>query len=516
MSSLSFALIVKNEEASLQKCLDSIKSIADEIIIVDTGSTDRTKEIALQYTNKVYDFIWIDDFAAARNFAFSLCEKEWIFWLDADDEILPKDKEKIKNLDFSPDKEVFICKYHYSHDQFGVPECTLERERIIKRSLNLKWEKAIHEYIAINGRNITRTDIEIHHWKKHGTSERNIRILEKIVEKDQDPRNLFYLGKEYLDFGKTEDAIKYLERFVVSNGWWEDIFTAYQLLAKAYLFLKNENKFFENIFLSIKIEPRRAEPFYDIGDFYCSKSDWARAIHYYEICLNTKRSSELMSTFYPQYYTWLPALSLCNCYNNIGDIQKAYEYNELFLKFRPNDSRGIHNRAILKNSPLRLIRKDGQGKKLNLGCGNKRMEGFVNCDIVDIKEVDEIFNFYEIPYQDNTISEISSEHALEHVPKEKAKQAIKEWFRVLKPGGVLNLYIPDLELCALGYVNGDNKRTVNGYPEKEWYKMTLFGAQTAENGSDAEHQFHLTGFSKNEIREILEDAGFIIDYLNNY
>ena len=67
----SLCMIVKNEEAVLKDCLDSLQALMDEIIIVDTGSVDRTKEIAARFTDKVYDFVWVDDFAAARNFAFS-------------------------------------------------------------------------------------------------------------------------------------------------------------------------------------------------------------------------------------------------------------------------------------------------------------------------------------------------------------------------------------------------------------------------------------------------------------
>lgn len=156
------------------------------------------------------------------------------------------------------------------------------------------------------------------------------------------------------------------------------------------------------------------------------------------------------------------------------------------------------------------------GKKLNLGCGNKRIEGYINCDVVKIPEVDEVFNFYDIPYGDDTIAAISSEHALEHVSHEKTKLAIREWYRVLKPGGELNLKIPDLELCAERYTKADNSRTVNGYPEKTWYKMTIYGAQTPENGSDAEHQYHLTGFCKDEIKELLESTGFEVITVKNY
>ena len=78
MVSISLCMIVKNEEKILARCLDSIHDLVEEIIIVDTGSTDRTKEIASKYTKKIYDFEWIDDFAAARNFSFQFATKDYI------------------------------------------------------------------------------------------------------------------------------------------------------------------------------------------------------------------------------------------------------------------------------------------------------------------------------------------------------------------------------------------------------------------------------------------------------
>ena len=71
MATISLCMIVKNEEQVLARCLDSVADLMDEIIIVDTGSTDRTKEIAARYTDQIYDFAWIGDFSAARNFSFS-------------------------------------------------------------------------------------------------------------------------------------------------------------------------------------------------------------------------------------------------------------------------------------------------------------------------------------------------------------------------------------------------------------------------------------------------------------
>ena len=98
MVTISVCMIVKNEEAVLARCLDSLKGIADEIIIVDTGSTDKTKEIAAGYTDMLYDFTWVNDFSAARNFAFSKATMEYIYSADADEVLEEKDREKFLML----------------------------------------------------------------------------------------------------------------------------------------------------------------------------------------------------------------------------------------------------------------------------------------------------------------------------------------------------------------------------------------------------------------------------------
>ncbi|MBQ2578818.1 MAG: glycosyltransferase family 2 protein, partial [Lachnospiraceae bacterium] len=85
MVSISLCMIVKNEEMVLERCLESIHDLVDEIIIVDTGSTDDTKSIAAKYTRLIYDFSWVDDFSKARNFAFSKATGDYIYSCDADE-----------------------------------------------------------------------------------------------------------------------------------------------------------------------------------------------------------------------------------------------------------------------------------------------------------------------------------------------------------------------------------------------------------------------------------------------
>jgi len=133
---ISLCMIVKNEEDALSRCLNSVQGIADEIIIVDTGSTDGTKEIASTFSDKLYDFTWINDFAAARNYAFSFANMEYILWLDADDVILEQDREQFLALKRTLDRTVDSVTMHYnlSHDDNGNVTSSLRRNRLVKRS----------------------------------------------------------------------------------------------------------------------------------------------------------------------------------------------------------------------------------------------------------------------------------------------------------------------------------------------------------------------------------------------
>ena len=98
MVKVSLCMIVKNEEKVLGRCLSCLADLMDEIIIVDTGSTDGTKNIAAEYTDKIYDFRWIDDFSAARNFAFSKATGDYIYSADADEILDEVNKERFRIL----------------------------------------------------------------------------------------------------------------------------------------------------------------------------------------------------------------------------------------------------------------------------------------------------------------------------------------------------------------------------------------------------------------------------------
>ncbi|CRI00295.1 family 2 glycosyl transferase [Streptococcus pneumoniae] len=130
---ISLCMIVRDEEKTIARCLDSVEKIVDEIIVVDTGSIDRTKEIVEKYTSNIYDFQWIDDFAAARNFSFSKATQEYILWLDADDVLLEDAQEALKLLkrELDPKIDAVSMPYHLALDSNGKPLYCTKRNRMI-------------------------------------------------------------------------------------------------------------------------------------------------------------------------------------------------------------------------------------------------------------------------------------------------------------------------------------------------------------------------------------------------
>ncbi|MDE7084411.1 MAG: glycosyltransferase family 2 protein, partial [Clostridia bacterium] len=194
---LSVCMIVKNEEQTLARCLNCVTPFADEIIVVDTGSTDGTADIARSFTDKVFFFEWCDDFSAARNFSFSKAESDLVMWLDADDVITPENAKKISALKDGGGFDAAYLKYAAAFDG-DTPTFVYFRERIFRRALDFKWEGAVHEAISPCGK-LVYSDACIYHKKlKNGDPKRNLLIYQKRISEGfpLDGRSKFYYGRE--------------------------------------------------------------------------------------------------------------------------------------------------------------------------------------------------------------------------------------------------------------------------------------------------------------------------------
>ena len=202
MISLSLCMIVKNEEAVLERILKPVSQVMDAILIADTGSSDRTKEIAEQYTSQVFDFPWCDDFSAPRNFLLEKVRTDYWMWLDADDMITQENLYRLKQLKetLSPNTDMVMMDYVTDFDEWNHAAFSCYRERILKTSRNFRWLGRVHESIIPTG-NILYSPIQIEHRKiKPCSSFRNLHIYQQMIEEGEplEPRDLLYNGRELL------------------------------------------------------------------------------------------------------------------------------------------------------------------------------------------------------------------------------------------------------------------------------------------------------------------------------
>lgn len=218
--SISLCMIVKNEEENLARCLDSVKDLVSETVLVDTGSTDRTVPIARQYGAKVFRRPWNDDFSEARNYALSKAAGDWILIMDADDELEPADRDVLLGLarEGGP-ADVYCCKtLNYSGDHEDCCNILMTMSiRLIRNGKGYFYRGRVHEQLAGAGGApcMTATEIRFYHYgylsseiEKKGKHHRNITLIRRELE--DDPENgfmLFNLGNEYLALGKTEEAM---------------------------------------------------------------------------------------------------------------------------------------------------------------------------------------------------------------------------------------------------------------------------------------------------------------------
>lgn len=356
MAEISLCMIVKDEEEVLDQCLQSVAPYCDEIIIVDTGSTDKTKEIAKKYTDNIYDFKWVDDFSAARNFSFKQATKDFILWLDADDILLEEDQRKLAELKekLNDNIDAVSMIYHAYFDEYGKPTLTYRRNRLVKRKNNFKWIGAVHEYLDVRGK-ILSSSIVITHRKnkkmrKQTDKSRNLKIYESRKKKGLSfsPRDLFYYANELKDHQKYEEAITVYEQFLESKkGWVENEIRACLYMADCYRQLSKPNKEMEALTRSLHYDIPRPECCCRLGDLYKHRFKYKQAIFWYELALSVQSDHDSSFNFLA-YSTWYPHMQLCVCYWKIGAIEKAIFHNEQAKKYRPNDKTIVANETFLK------------------------------------------------------------------------------------------------------------------------------------------------------------------------
>ncbi len=348
MIKLSVCMIVKDEEKVLERALGCVKKFADEIVIVDTGSKDRTKQVAFKYTSKVYDFVWCDDFSKARNYSFSLASGDYLMWLDADDFIADSEIEKIKQLkkelSYSGSADCVMLKYVLSK---GPHPFYYYRERILRRVVGFVWSEPVHEVITPHGK-IEYRDIEILHKKESlSPRERNLKIYRKLLREGTplSSRARYYYARELQQNGYISSAIKEYRRALRLNLWNESKIDACVQLADCYL-LRGENAKAERVLLkSFSFGGPRAQNCCSLGQIYLNKKDYARAVEWFLVA--TRLFQNKLGWNQPDYYTFIPYVGLSAGYYYMGDIKSARIYHELAKAMYPEAPAVLFNEQFL-------------------------------------------------------------------------------------------------------------------------------------------------------------------------
>jgi hypothetical protein len=222
---VSLCLMVKNEQDNLPSCLRSAADLVHEMIVVDTGSTDRTKEVAASLGARVLGFAWVDSFAAARNESLRHATGDWIFWLDGDEYLDEANRQKVRTLfaNLGQENAAYSMKQCSAPEVAGGSATVVDQVRLFRNLPEIRWEHRVHEQIlpAVRraGHEVRFTDIAITHTGyedpavRHQKTLRNLRLLElELAEQPEHPFTLFNLGWACHDLGRTAEAIPLLCR----------------------------------------------------------------------------------------------------------------------------------------------------------------------------------------------------------------------------------------------------------------------------------------------------------------
>ncbi|OAA90625.1 tetratricopeptide repeat-containing glycosyltransferase family 2 protein [Clostridium ljungdahlii] len=347
---ISLCMIVKNEEKYLPACLESIKDIVDEIIIVDTGSTDKTVEIAQNYGAKVYYFKWNNNFSEARNVSLKYATKDWILIMDADDELQPKYRDNFKlllNSKLDDNAVYFFETLNYCGDKPDDNCITINlNPRMFKNGRGFHYEGEIHNQLIYphNEYNAIYNAVKIYHYGylndniiSKNKRKRNISILNKLIEKDPGNKfNYFNLGNEYTALDDPKKALEYYykayENFNPNAG-----FSPLLLLR---IVISNYNiqeytKTLNFIDIAVKYYPKFTDVYFFKALVYKNLGRVTLQIKALKKCVEIGEPPSQLKFFYGNG-SFKAYFELGNIYMNFKDYDTAYDYYIKSLKSKPD------------------------------------------------------------------------------------------------------------------------------------------------------------------------------------
>jgi|GEM_PF-315795 len=396
ISKISACLIVKNEENNLDDCLNSISEVADEIIIVDTGSTDNTVQIANKYNTKIYHYKWHDDFASARNFALSKATFPFILSIDADERLL-NPKELLAVIKNAKDEVggwlINLTSFAERSDKTKDTYVT-NLLRLFRNHPKIKFKGIIHEQIiesiTKNNYKLENTNIKIEHigynlskQEMLKKQERNLNLLLKAIETHpNDTYYLYQIAKTYMALNQKEQANKYFN-ICLENCTENSSIKPQALNYSAILSYQmgNKDQAFQKAEQSLKIIKNQSFANYVQAEVYSDNLDYENAIDAYKKMLIALENPDTITQVIGDY-SISPELiyfKLGKSYIGLKQYEKAQIQFEKGLKINPYETScliGMGNVYFVKKDYIIALNYLNQAKKI--APERKEIDEFIN------------------------------------------------------------------------------------------------------------------------------------------
>lgn len=349
---VSLTMIVRDEEANLPACLGSAEGLFDEVVVVDTGSTDRTAEVARSFGARVFDFVWVGDFAAARNAALARATGDYAFWLDADDVLDPPQRDRLKGLLAGlrdGDEAAYVVRCACDPDRDGGGgETVVDHVRLFPLREDVRWTYRVHEQIlpALRraGVPVRWTDVTVRHT---GYSDPGLRgrklgrdeaiLLEELDDRPGDPFVLFNLGSIAVERRDWRGALSHLARSLEGSSPTDSITKKlYALIARCRQSLGEPEKALAACAAGLAVDPDDAELLFreavvrrNAGDRAGTEECWRRVL--------TLRRPERFASVDAGIYGHLTRRNLAALAEERGDRVAAAALWAEVLAERPGD-----------------------------------------------------------------------------------------------------------------------------------------------------------------------------------
>ncbi|MBW2061033.1 MAG: tetratricopeptide repeat protein [Deltaproteobacteria bacterium] len=377
--SLSLCMILRDETANLRHSLGPVHRLFDEVVVIDTGSKDGTQDLARSYGAKVIEIPWSDDFATARNASIAAASKDWLFWLDGDNRIMPEDVETIRGHIDARRESILWC------IEVVVPSGEqLIQKRVFPNRPEVYFEGRVHEQLVHPAHyRLVMTPVKIIHWgyadkvKAKQKGERNLRLLKDMVKRQAPDLYLCYqTGKTLFNLRRFDEALPWLRRAAAARNQADQnqglYFHAHILQAQTLERLGRIQEAEDCLKKLIKTNPEYGPSHFYLGRHLYARSDYKEAAKRLQAFLR-QGANDPVSGLNSSHLTFMAALLLGRCHEKMKNPESAMAAYRMAAKVdpaNPEPSLALARISLARNRPDQALRH--VRRCLELSPGNRR------------------------------------------------------------------------------------------------------------------------------------------------